>query len=243
MKITHDTYRKFERYIKKKNQYYLKKEHKDFLEYLLNSSKKRSVILNKNSLLWRAQIGHSWKSLYEKKIKIDEIPAPYPKSRMIPQVNAAREGRANPKGIPFLYLATDKETSMSEVRPWIGSYLTVASFILLKDLKIVDFSRDNEPFLSSLFGKIDENKIEKLIWSDINRAFARPIENDEKTAEYTPTQIIAEFFKNNGFDGIGYKSSLSSGYNIALFNIKNAEPNNLYLYYVDKINFEFSQQY
>lgn len=40
---------------------------------------------------------------------------------MKPLSNSASEGRANPKGIPYLYVATDKETAMSEVRPSLGA--------------------------------------------------------------------------------------------------------------------------
>jgi RES domain-containing protein len=33
------------------------------------------------------------------------------------------EGRANPRGIPVLYLATHRETALAEVRPWIGAVI------------------------------------------------------------------------------------------------------------------------
>lgn len=55
----------------------------------------------------------------------DEIPCAYSPDRMTPRRNIASEGRANPKGLPCLYLATDKETAMSEVRPWINSTISI----------------------------------------------------------------------------------------------------------------------
>jgi hypothetical protein len=42
---------------------------------------------------------------------------------------------------------------------------------------------------------------------------------DPGTAEYAPTQIIAEHFKNSGYDGILFRSSLGLGLNVALFNL------------------------
>ena len=47
---------------------------------------------------------------------------------MKPLGGRATDGRANPRGIPCLYLATTKETAMSEVRPWIGSYVSAGQF-------------------------------------------------------------------------------------------------------------------
>jgi hypothetical protein len=59
------------------------------------------------------------------------------------------------------------------------------------------------------------------VWTHIDMAFARPITRNDDSADYVPTQIIAELFKSEGFDGIGYKSSCSemSGFNIALFDL------------------------
>ena len=44
---------------------------------------------------------------------------------MKPLERIALEGRTNPKGIPYLYLSSKKETAMSEVRPWIGGYISL----------------------------------------------------------------------------------------------------------------------
>jgi len=94
--------------------------------------------------------GASWRPHYqhdpdtEEDIHVDDFPCPFPYARMKPLSDSATEGRANPKGIPCLYVATDKETAMSEVRPWLGAILSVAIFKLPKDLKIIDFSVGHE---------------------------------------------------------------------------------------------------
>lgn len=45
---------------------------------------------------------------------------------------------------------------------------------------------------------------------------------EESDIGYLPTQAIAEYIKNNGYDGIKYSSSISKdGYNIAVFNSSN----------------------
>ena len=48
-----------------------------------------------------------------------------------------REGRLNPKNIPCLYLATDPDTAMREVRPWIGAIGTLAAFSVVRELDLV----------------------------------------------------------------------------------------------------------
>ncbi|WP_413769916.1 RES domain-containing protein, partial [Vibrio vulnificus] len=70
--------------------------------------------------MWRAQAGHDDREYYQDGIYIDDFPVPYSENRMRPLLNSASEGRANPKGIPCLYVASTKETAMSEIRPWLG---------------------------------------------------------------------------------------------------------------------------
>ncbi|PIP96613.1 MAG: hypothetical protein COW00_02905 [Bdellovibrio sp. CG12_big_fil_rev_8_21_14_0_65_39_13] len=60
--------------------------------------------------------------------------------------------------------------------------------------------------------------------------------------EYIPTQIIAEFFKNNNFDGVIYKSNFgSNGYNIALFNIEDARLEQCHLFETKSIKIDFQE--
>lgn len=60
-------------------------------------------------------------------------------------------------------------------------------------------------------------------------------------AYYAPTQIIAELFKKNGFDGVAYKSMLADGYNVALFDPQVTEMLNCFLYEARKVTFEFHE--
>lgn len=88
-------------------------------------------MLPKDAHLWRAQLGHDLRPEYAGEELIDYFPTAYKPERMKPLRDSAREGRANPKGIPYLYIATDKETAMSEVRPWIGSIISAGCFVRL----------------------------------------------------------------------------------------------------------------
>ena len=153
---------------------------------------------------------------------------------MKPLPDKAYDGRANPKGIPCLYLATRKETALSEVRPWIGSYVSVGQFKILRDVELIDCSRGHKD--SSLHFWLQEQEPEpaereKAVWSDIDWAFAEPMTRSDETADYVATQILAELFKREGFEGIAYKSNFGDdGYNVALFDIDAADLINCGLY-------------
>jgi hypothetical protein len=66
------------------------------------------------------------------------------------------------------------------------------------------------------------------------------VSESDSTADYIPTQIIAELFKKNGFDGIFYKSNLGKGHNFVLFDINIAEMTNCFMFETNKINFTFN---
>ena len=77
-----------------------------------------------------------------------------------PPRRTASHGRANPVGIPYLYLASTAPTAIAEVRPHAGELACVASFETPSDLKFVDLRsprRTVSPFLL-----LDAEAIQKL---------------------------------------------------------------------------------
>jgi RES domain len=60
-------------------------------------------------------------------------------------------------------------------------------------------------------------------------------------AEYAPTQVLAEVFRNAGFDGVVYGSKLGKGKTIAIFDLTAAELVNCHLYRVEGVNLTFSE--
>lgn len=212
---------------------------KDFLSNVLETSKAYVKIVTPRSVFWRAQLGSEW---HEETVD-EPIQLPLPPKRMRPLEYQVSEGRANPKGISCLYLAVDKETAMAEVRPWLHSDISVWQFKTVRELKLIDCSvhAPKSGGYIIYFEEPDEKKREKAVWADIDRAFSRPVTLSDKSSDYVPTQIIAELFKNNGFDGIFYKSSLSNGLNLALFDIGAAAVGNYALVHrVEEIKLSFS---
>jgi hypothetical protein len=163
------------------------------------------------------------------------VPCPYPKSRMKPIAEKVSDGRANPKGIACLCISTDYDTSILEVRPLIGSYVTVTKMEITKRLKIVDFTFEDRWSVRT----IDE--MEKAVWSDINDGFSKPAQRSDDSLDYISTQILSELFKSNGIDGVAYKSSYGeAGYNIALFDLDAANVRDCYLCRVDDVSLKIS---
>lgn len=215
----------------------------EFLSTLLATSEGRRRPIRKGKLLWRAQLGHdTMLSEIEPGYTFDQE-IPLPPERMKPLLDRAVEGRANPKGISYLYLSTDRDTAIAEVRPWLGSLVSVGWFKVLHDLSLIDcFTTDTglkvEP--EDLEG-LDPVQRERFAWMAIDRAFSEPVTPNDGLADYIPTQVIAESFKSRGHDGILYRSALGTGLNVALFNLDVAKLVACYLYQVTSVKFETKQ--
>lgn len=210
-----------------------------FLDSVFETSHKRQIFIDEGKLFYRAQIGHEFapdciEGGNGDKIKyIGDNPIAFSKNRMKPIPNKGKEGRANPKGISYLYLADNRKTAISEVRPWIQSKISVGEFRINKKLSIIDCSL-------SFSEECHSNTWERLVWPEIDKAFSEPITQSEDSADYAPTQIISEFFKFKGFDGVAYKSSITvDGYNVVLFNPKVADLITCSIYEVESVDFNF----
>lgn len=221
------SYTNFEINVRRKRRYVWNREVRTFLDTLLATVKDREQILYKGARLYRAQHGVNYEE-HDDRLVISA----HDQDRMKPLRDRAREGRANPAGIPVLYLATSLQTAISEVRPWIGSEVSVAKFKTSRDLKVIHLSVENgesklkriEWALRHSEKVLSPEAKEQTVWLYVDQAFSRPISVSDDTADYVPTQILAEFFRDNGYDAVIYRSQFGEkGFNIALFDIKDAE--------------------
>lgn len=237
------SYEDFAESVKFKSRYRLDINSQRFIEFILKTSEKRTVPLAKGTTLWRAQIGCN-KRMTQKYSDDPENPGdwkeptPYSLKRMVPLKRLAAEGRINPKGIRYLYLATEPETCIAEVRPSLGSKVTVAEFELVRDLKVVDCTyRTTKAHLWEMMGHRPlPYRREGHAWDQINMAFLRPVEKSDDVADYAPTQVLAEYFRDYGFHGIKYGSKRNkAGKNIALFKVSDARPLKAAVYRVTDI--------
>jgi hypothetical protein len=212
LKMTHGfaswrSYREFSQEIARKSRHFWSPETNQFLDTLSVRSGARVGELAAGAHFYRAQIAHDYDS--------DGVPAPALPERMTPYPDRAREGRVNPKGIPCLYMASDVHTAMAECRPWVGSLVSVGKFEIARALRIVDCTSDREKsgFYFSLLRKEYEppaEQIEEAVWGDVAHAFRKPVTRDDDVADYASTQVIAELFRRERFDGVGYRSACAA---------------------------------
>jgi hypothetical protein len=195
---------------------------REFLEAILDTAQPKVEMIGKPKVLFRAQLGNRWRDKIPERGEIDDfeqVVLPFSAKRMLPLSDRAHEGRANPKGIPVVYAATNANTAIAEVRPWVGSYVSVAALRPRKELRVVNCALNNPRRI--LYSGSDLNPTDRSneVWHNVNEAFSRPVSRNDDQADYVPTQIIAELFRLNGFDGIAYESSLGAGHNLALFDL------------------------
>lgn len=142
----------------------------------------------------------------QKKIKCGKMGCP-PKE-------LATAGRANPIGIPYLYLSDTAKTTYFEVRAVYLDRLSVGTFKIERELELVDFVYDVNLFLSYTDGSIPlkETLIKKKVIEAISSDLSKPLRRYDSELEYVPTQFICEYCKRIvGADGISFESSLHKG--------------------------------
>jgi hypothetical protein len=211
-------YRYFSEAVIKRTRYIFDSANKHFLECIVATSASRKFQMPMGTPLWRAQ-------LHEPNQKVWHAKEPFPAERMKPLLNC-REGRLNPKSIPCLYLATDGDTAMSEVRPWVGAIGTLAEFRVVRELNLVSCAEkiSTSVLLGWLAGiEPSPEERERHVWGEMNASFAEPMTSTDTTADYAPTQVLAEAFRSAGFDGVMYNSSVGRGIDVALFDSNSAD--------------------
>jgi hypothetical protein len=137
-----------------------------------------------------------------------------------PPATVSSHGRANPAGIPYLYLGSAEQTAAAEIRPHTGDKLCVAEFKVLNPVRLIDLRNPRK--LVSPFFFDDEARIAALrndmpFVERLGLELTRPVMPQRAAIEYVPSQYLCEFIKKVGYDGVIYRSSVSEGMNLALF--------------------------
>ncbi len=154
-----------------------------------------------------------------------------------PPNELATGGRANPKGISYLYIADKLETSLYETRASLFDYVTVGEFRLNEDLKILNLRNPkDDPIPWSENEAIEDFLTYVPFIQTLQKEISLPIRKRDKQLDYIPTQYISEYIKSLGFDGVEYQSSLfAEGYNLAIFNPNKLECITTKVYEIENI--------
>lgn len=246
------SYRRFERKVLRSTRFVWDKEIQAFLDTVVATIKDRDYILAPNRILYRAQLGAEREpaDISSETETYQEV-YPFRHERMKPLPGRSFEGRANPAGIPVLYTASTLGTAISEVRPWIGSEVSVARCRPVRNLKVLNLSatHGDTPFAGVSFDHVmsgtEPSASEKCtaVWAEIDNAFSIPASRSSDRSDYAPTQILAELFRSVGYDGIAYKSNFDGnhGFNIALFSLDCVNIIDCDVYKVNNINVNFEK--
>lgn len=120
-------------------------------------------------------------------------------------------GRLNRAGVSVMYLASEPYTAVAEIRPHPGHHVSIGGFRSLQSIRLADFNPD-----ISIFSTSDSRLSLYETIQAFDRLMSMPVTPDERTP-YLLTQLLAEVLLRKGFDGVRYRSSVSSGSNICVF--------------------------
>lgn len=187
---------RFTEEVKRERRTFLSPESLAFLEWCKEAACKHVTKIPKDKKFFRAR-----------KCEKDDQPISIEGIKPVPDLGS--EGRANAYNISMLYLADERDIAISEIRPGLREPVTVATFLTNRDLQIVDFAAERPDFYwYSMVGIKDDPKQyhQQDCLLAIGNAFSKPLSIDDSKREYIPIQILAEYFKSLGYDGIAYQS-------------------------------------
>ncbi|WP_028605538.1 RES family NAD+ phosphorylase [Ottowia thiooxydans] len=128
-----------------------------------------------------------------------------------PPMLHASEGRFNRTRVSILYLASDRETAVAELRPHPGHLISTASFRLERDMVVANFGDlDIRKFLHD--DRLRELRT-ILSLADILNVPVQP----EHRFLYAATQLIADAVRAEGYNGLIFNSSVAFGFNLVCF--------------------------
>jgi hypothetical protein len=187
-------------------------------------------------MLLASQLPRQW---YRARILAEDQVFPIEKMGAPPERRSSH-GRANPAGIPYLYLGSIPETAVAEIRPHTGELACVADFTI-PDIKVVDLRNPRKlvsPFILSESSEISQLRADLPFLERLGEELTRPVQPSGAAIDYIPSQYLCEFIKKIGFDGVLYRSSVSDGINLALFDPDQASGGTVELYSVSKVSVE-----
>jgi hypothetical protein len=150
----------------------------------------------------------------------------------------ATPGRLNRDGVSFLYLATDEATAAAEVRPHPGHRVSIGAFRSVKDFRLADFGAIDIADFASSDARLDLFHLALTI----SREISLPITPEDRH-KYTVTQLLADIFRQKGYEGIRFPSSVASGSNVCIFkpDLFVSEPNSGKVLYVKGLKYKMGK--
>lgn len=231
--VSHETYevfRNLEELIKDEQEY---RNHFvfDILDkFITNEDSRFITTIGKGTHLYRARIINNYDPNLFKYDNNDKVCGYNEENSREAPLGRATEGRNNKTGVSYMYLSEDISTACAEVKPSPLDYISVASFELNRDINVIDFTDgillcmdENEKYINRLEIDLEKGITEKeyslrLLLEMIKRRYYQSVNSSNKEV-YKVTQIITDYIRKAGIDGVLYCSSYNFGKkNYTIFN-------------------------
>lgn len=192
-------------------------------------------IIQKGTKYYRGRVNEEKDKPYTSE---EDLSAP-PREKALP-------GRANPYGIPYLYLTDSEATVIYELRSLTGDQVSIGLFETTKDLNLVSFtySPDSYSIFSGSVETLNDALQKRLFLKAISTDMQKPVRRyDDENLDYLPTQFVCEYIRLVvGADGIVFPSSrLEGGTNIVLFDKNSASLKDSYQRTVGRVTINLEE--
>jgi len=192
-----------------------------------------AVHIEEGKILFRSRLGYKETNDEKYSFSGSEMGPPPP--------DRATAGRANEQFKPVLYCADQELTAVAEVRPARGLLISVCDVHVKESLRILDLclpvTLPNPFLLQNLSYEIEMAEFRVAL----GKTLGRPLDRSDNPFEYMPTQKLAVYIRNNGFEGIRYPSAMNfGGTNVVIFDISKVEIGKSRLIEVKGIQVEYA---
>ncbi len=153
-----------------------------------------------------------------------------------PPVEKTTSGRANPSGIPYLYVSATQKTTEYESRSSYLDYITIGTFKLIENLSVISLReiQNISPFV--LGDDVENYVVHQKYLARLERELSKPVRRFDKELDYLPTQYLCEYVKSLNYDAIEYGSALhKGGINLAIFNDNKTECKSVEVFEIDSV--------
>jgi len=196
----------------------IEKSREGLIESLIPLLKKleSKSTLRRGDHVYRARLCPHGKQLPKEHWKIQDELGPPPNW----DASARNNNRMSPAGISYFYVSDDEATCVAEIQPNVGRDVWVGQFLALRDFLLIDFSKLPSIEIPSVFSKEYDWRIveaEKFL-TEFIAEISQPTRSEDNLLEYVPTQVLGEYIRKLGAEGIAYRSSQNrKGKNYTLF--------------------------
>lgn len=198
---------KFCEHVKYRNRYF---NTQTLLEELFGSSEKyKQMQFSPIKTIKKGQVIYRARKITEEKDKKKILINPS-QEMSAPPKDKAVAGRMNPEYIAVFYGAFSKKVAIAEIQPYLNEEVAVARFTVTRALRLFDFTAYNQIADDDSTDDDDPSRPSRAeTIQKIGAEISKPVSLHAKKLEYLPTQIVAEYLKEQyKVDGLIYYSSL-----------------------------------